>query len=207
MAALIALSVSAVVAGAMQSRSGSLLTIGMILLAAASAYALAPRVRARVTGWLEPWSVPLGSGYQFIQAEYVTAAGGVAGAASGEAISRVPEIHTDLVLVAIGGRIGIVGATAVLALCAILVLRCVIAASRYGSGTGQYLALSLASLLAVQIILIVGGVLRVLPLTGLTLPLVSYGGTSMLVTFFGLGLILGVGASGTTRDIRSSDVA
>lgn len=194
MATLIALSVFVTVAAAMQSRVGTTAAIIVLVVTAAGGYAVVPRLRDRVLGWLDPWSAPTGIGFQFIQSDFVLAASGVIGNSTSNSAPRVPEVHTDFILVAIDNRFGVLAVAAVLALNAVLVLRCVMNALRAEGGPGAYFALSLAVLFGIQTVLIVGGVLRVLPLTGLTLPLVSYGGTSMLMTFFAVGLILQIGS-------------
>ena len=194
MAALVVLGAFAALSSVQQSRS--FLGLALILLGGAgvSAYVWAARVRDRVAGWRDPWRDPAGSGFQFVQSEVALAAGGVAGQASTPPVSSVPEVHTDLILVAIASQFGVAVAAAVLALSAILVCRCVAAALRVSDGFRSLLILSLAALIGVQLLLIVGGTLRVVPLTGLTFPLVSYGGTSMLVTLFAFGVIVGAGA-------------
>ncbi len=106
----------------------------------------------------------------------------------------MPEVHTDLVLIAVASQFGLPVGLAALALAALLVCRCMLAGLRARDGFRALLAISLAMLIAIQVILISGGSLRVLPLTGLTFPLLSYGGTSMIVTQFALGIILGIGA-------------
>jgi cell division protein FtsW (lipid II flippase) len=120
--------------------------------------------------------------------------------------TRVPEVHTDFILVAIATQWGWVGAMAVLALAAIVVCRCVAAALRAADGFRSLLALGIAALLGIQVLLICGGTLRVLPLTGLTLPLVSSGGTSMVATLFVLGIVSGIGAAGAGESVNVSRV-
>lgn len=109
-------------------------------------------------------------------------------------MTSVPEIHTDFVLITVGSQFGWVGAVAVLVLAGLLVCRCALAVLRATDGFRALLAFSLSALLGIQLVLIVGGTLRVLPLTGLTFPLLSYGGTSMVATMFALGVVAGIGA-------------
>ncbi len=194
MAALIALGAVAIVSGVLNSRSSLFLATAVIGCAAAAAYATAPRIRDRVLGWLDPWEDPMGRGFQFLQADFGTTAGGMLGTRGPHAALRVPEVHTDFVLIGISSQFGLLTAIAVLVLSAIVVLRSVMNATRSADGFGALLALSIASVYGIQLLLIAGGTLRVLPLTGLTFPLVSYGGTSLVVTLFSLGLIVGIGA-------------
>ena len=194
MAALTALSAFAIIAGSLRSRWS---VIGMGVLVAAviwSAPSLSPRVQARVTSWLDPWHAPTGPGYQFIQGEFALATGGVGGTRLSSDVRNVPEVQTDFILAAIGNHWGIVVSGAVLALLAIVVLRCARNSLLAQGELEQQMALALTVLLGLQVLLILGGVLRLIPLTGLTVPFVSYGGTSLLVTGFTVGVILGVGA-------------
>ena len=150
------------------------------------------RVRERVLAWMDPWQDPAGRGFQLLQADYSFALGSLLGRLPAR-VSAVPEVHTDLILVAIGNQFGWLGTVGTLALLSVLLCRCVSIAFRTGTGFAPLLILSVAAILGLQIILIVGGTIRALPLTGLTLPLVSYGGTSMIATLFMLGIVLGFG--------------
>jgi cell division protein FtsW (lipid II flippase) len=195
MAALVVLGAFASIATVLSSK-GSLSAAGaMLMLAAIASYAVAPRVRDRVAGWLEPWQDPIGRGFQFVQADYGLSTGGVFGVRSPAFAARVPEVHTDFILVGVATQWGLVGAVAVLGLLSMLVCRCVVAAVKSSSGFHSLLALALASVIGIQVLLILGGTLRVLPLTGLTVPLVSFGGTSMIATLFALGVVAGIGAT------------
>jgi cell division protein FtsW (lipid II flippase) len=171
--------------------------MGVVVIAViCSAPILSHRVQGRVDSWLDPWLAPTGTGYQFIQGEYALATGGLAGARLAPDVRNVPEVQTDFILAAIGAQSGVLVSSAVLALLAILVLRCARNGLLAKTELEKQMALALTVLLGLQILLILCGVLRLMPLTGLTVPFVSYGGTSMLVTGFTVGVILGVGARG-----------
>jgi cell division protein FtsW (lipid II flippase) len=194
MAALTALAAFAIIAGSLRSRL-SVLAMGAAVGAVIwSAPALSPRVQARVDSWLDPWQAPTGSGYQFIQGEYALAWGGLGGGGVIPDVRSVPEVQTDFILTAVGAQFGILVSGAVLALLAIVVLRCARSAVGMSTELEQYIAVALSVLLGLQTLLILGGVLRLIPLTGLTLPFVSYGGSSMLVTGLTVGVIVGIGA-------------
>jgi cell division protein FtsW (lipid II flippase) len=196
MAALTALAALAIIAGSLRSR-WSVLAMGAVVAAVMwMAPRLSPRVEARVVNWIDPWQAPTGPGYQFIQGEYALAMGGLAGGRVNPDVRNVPEVQTDFILAAIGAQFGVLVSVAVLALLVVVVLRCAQNALLAGTELEKQMALALTVLLGLQILLILGGVLRLLPLTGLTVPFVSYGGTSMLVTGFSVGLILGIGARG-----------
>jgi cell division protein FtsW (lipid II flippase) len=196
MAALIGLGAVASFVSIAPSRAGVVSSLVVLGVGAAAGYIAAPRIRERVTGWLDPWADPARRGFQFIRADYGLASGGLIGTGRGNGAERIPEVHTDFVLAGIGAIFGMLGALAVLALTAVLVCRCVLAALRAQNGFQALLALTFAAIIGIQVLLIAGGTLRVLPLTGLTLPFVSYGGSSMLASSFSIGLILGIGASG-----------
>lgn len=197
MAALTALAAFAFIAGILRSRWSVLAmgaAVGAVIWLAPS---LSPRVQTRVDNWLDPWQAPTGAGYQFIQGEYALSWGGIGGGRMAPDVRNVPEVQTDFILSAIGAQFGVLVSGAVLALLAVVVMRSARNALLAPSELEQYFAVALVVLLGLQILLILGGVLRLLPLTGLTVPFVSYGGTSMLVTGFTVGVVLGIGAKGT----------
>ena len=194
MAALVVLGASATVVSVVRSRAAAGIALLLLGGGLAGAYVVVPRVRDRVLGWLDPWQDPAGRGFQFVQADFSLVAGNLVGDGRALSAGNVPEIHTDLVLIAVTSQLGLVSGVAVLALAGVLVCRCMLAGLRAGDGFRSLLAIGLAVLIATQVILITGGSLRVLPLTGLTFPLVSYGGTSMIVTQFAIGIVIGIGA-------------
>lgn len=195
MAALVVLGAFATVAGIVSSKMSLGAAGGLLVLAAIAAFVAAPRVRDRVDGWLDPWRDPAGRGFQFVQADYGLAAGGLLGFEGPLPAASVPEIHTDFVLVGVGSQFGWLGAVSVLVLAGLLVCRCVLTALRAPDGFRSLLAFSVSALIGIQVLLIAGGTLRVLPLTGLTFPLLSYGGTSMVATLFAVGIVVGMSAA------------
>jgi cell division protein FtsW (lipid II flippase) len=199
MAALVVLGAYASIASVLRAKSSIGPAGGILILAAVASYAMAPRVRDRIVGWLEPWHDPVGRGFQFVQADYALAAGGLFGESSPIVPARVPEVHTDFILVGVASQWGLAGVVAVLALLCVIVCRCVSAALNAGNGLRSLLAMAMATLIGVQVLLISGGTLRVLPLTGLTVPLVSFGGTSLVVTLFALGIMAGLRTSGVSE--------
>ena len=153
------------------------------------------RLGIRVQNWIDPWADPLASGYQQVQSEYALAAGGALGVGLGRGDpARIPDVQTDFVLAVIGEELGIAGTLVVLGLLLLVSLRAFQIALRAPAGVGRFLAAGLGATVAVQTLLIAGGVARLIPLTGLTLPFVSYGGTAMIVNFLTVGLLLTVSA-------------
>ncbi len=173
-------------------RAGYLLWgAGMFLVGSVLAYALYPHVRARIDIWLDPWADPSGRAYQVVQSLFALGSGGALGTGLGYGFpGLVPEVHTDFIFAAIGEELGLAGAGAVMMLYILLVYRAFRAALLAPSPFRALLAGGLAVLLGLQVLVIVGGVTKFLPLTGVTLPLVSYGGSSVVATFILLGMVL-----------------
>jgi cell division protein FtsW (lipid II flippase) len=169
--------------------------LGLILfvLGALAAFALFPHVRVRAEVWLNPWADTVGRGYQTVQALLALASGGLLGVGLGYGYpGYIPAVHTDMPLAALGEEIGAAGLLAIVALYTLLVVRGVHIAMRAADGFQALLAAGLSVALGVQTLLILGGTLRVLPLTGITLPFISYGGSSLLTNFLIVGLLLRV---------------
>jgi cell division protein FtsW (lipid II flippase) len=156
------------------------------------------RIGLRVQNWLDPWQDPRGVGYQPVQSEYALAAGGFFGTGLGLGQPwYIPEVQTDFVFSALGEELGLLGTVAILALYLVLVLRGFLIALQAQDGFARLVAVGLSSILGLQTLIIVGGVVRLIPLTGITLPFVSYGGSSLLTNFLIVGLLLHI--SGTRR--------
>jgi hypothetical protein len=150
-------------------------------------------VQARLAAWLQPWADPIGNGYQTIQALMSMAAGGVVGQGLGlGSPGFVPAAHTDFIFSSIVEEWGLIGGVAVLASLAVLIQRGFKIARGRASTFPLVLAAGLSAGMALQVLLIIGGVLRLLPLTGITVPFVSYGGSSLVTSFASLALLLKV---------------
>ena len=168
-------------------------------LGAAVVYTLVPRVGVRVDTWLNPWKDVAGAGYQSVQAIYTIADGGLFGTGLGRGYilnangsKVVPEVQTDYISAALFSELGFVGAV-VLVLCYLLITyRGLRVASLAGDWFSKLLAAGITATFAIQAILILGGVVRVLPLTGITLPFVSYGGSSLISNWLALALLLSI---------------
>lgn len=151
-------------------------------------------IRQRVQIWLDPWSDPTGAGYQIVQSLFAMGSGGLTGVGFGLGMpERIPAAHTDFIIAAIGEELGLCGALAVLALFLIVAVRGFAVAQKAGNPFGYLCAAGLSLLFAWQVVVIVGGVIRLLPLTGVTLPFVSYGGSSLVSSFATIGLLQGLG--------------
>lgn len=155
------------------------------------AYRNFPHFQERVSNWLDPWADPYDLGYQHAQSEYALASGEIfgTGLAQGNP-DLIPLVHTDFVFSAIGEELGLLGTFVVLLLFMLLVYRGFFIALRARDLFGRYLAAGLTSILAIQTLIIIGGTLRLIPLTGITLPFISAGGSSLLTNFIVVGLLM-----------------
>ncbi len=159
------------------------------------AYRLFEHVRDRVSIWVDPWAQAQERGYQLVQALMALGAGGVFGTGLGYGLpDYIPAVHTDFVIAAIGEELGLLGSLAVVALYLLLVYRGFRIALRAPDTYLQLLAVGLSTVLGLQALVILGGTTRLIPLTGVTLPFVSYGGSSLLVNFAIIGLLLRISA-------------
>ncbi len=174
---------------------------GMLFVAGAVAsWAFFDHVQRRVSVWLDPWADPQGAGYQVIQGAYALAWGGTTGVGPGLGIAgRIPFDETDFIFAIIGEELGLLGATAVLVAFLVLAGSGLRIAREAGEGFGSLLAVGLTTLLAFQAFIIMAGVTRLLPLTGVTLPFVSYGGSSLVANYMLLALLLRVSDQSARR--------
>jgi cell division protein FtsW (lipid II flippase) len=184
--------------------SGRLIYVaaGLVLLALAGllGYSLFDVVRIRVEAWWNPWADPTGRSYQIVQSLIAIAAGGLAGRGPGlGAASVIPVAHSDFIFAALAEEWGLVGAGAAAALLALIVQRGLRMALLAPTLFGQLLAGGLSGLLGLQALLIMGGVIKLTPLTGLTLPFLSYGGSSLVSAFVLVGLLLKLSAGAGGR--------
>ncbi len=169
---------------------------GVLLLLGAGTigYYLFDVVRLRIDAFLNPWLDPSGRSFQVVQSLLAFASGGLFGQGLGQGLpTAIPVVHTDFVFTAIGEEYGLLGALAVLVCFALLVSRAFHIALEAKSGFEQLLAAGIGTMFGVQTIVIMAGTLKLLPLTGVTLPFVSYGGSSLVTSFVMVGLLLFIG--------------
>jgi cell division protein FtsW (lipid II flippase) len=186
---------------ALRKISYVIVSLALFFGGSAFAYVTFDRVGVRIQNWLDPWRDPFNAGYQQIQADYSMSSGGVLGTGIGRGEPwRIPAVHTDYVFAAIVEEWGALAGTVVIALFGILLFRGLRIASQADSLYDRYLAVGLSASIAIQAIVILGGVLRALPLTGVTLPFVSAGGTSLLLNGFAIGLLLNLSHHQAARE-------
>jgi cell division protein FtsW (lipid II flippase) len=147
--------------------------------------------QTRVQAWLDPWSHFATSGYQIIEGWFALATGGLSGVGPGQGNPGViPEASTDFIFAAIGEEIGLIGVTALLITYLLMVGSGLRVAVRSQRSFSKLLATGFSILLAVQVFVVVGGITRIIPITGITLPFVSYGGSSLVSNYILLAILL-----------------
>ena len=178
------------------------LGIILFLIGAAILYEVVPHVRTRVDIWIDPYADPLGTGYQIIRGLYAFGRGGILGTGLGAGLPQVggvpaiPAVHTDFVFAALAEELGMLGALAILALYAVIAERGLRIAATAADDFRALLAVGLTLVIVIQAALIAAGNLKLVPLTGITLPFVSYGGSSLLANAIVVGLLLALSDRG-----------
>ncbi|WP_308638914.1 stage V sporulation protein E [Paenibacillus silvisoli] len=180
-------------AGARMAHLGSLALVGVAGLV--GLILAAPYRLQRITAFLDPWADPLGAGYQSIQSLYAIGPGGLVGLGLGmsrQKFSYLPEPQTDFIFSIVSEELGFIGGTAIITLFAILLWRGMRTAIAAPDTFGSLLAVGIIGIVAVQVFINIGVVIGMLPVTGITLPLVSYGGSSLTLLLTALGILLNI---------------
>jgi cell division protein FtsW (lipid II flippase) len=177
-------------------------------------YQIFPHVQTRVDIWLDPWADPLGKGYQILQSLFALAAGGLFGRGLGNGYlllqsgaTIIPALETDFIFSAIGEELGLAGSAAIVLLYLIFVFRGLRIALRSRDEFSRLLAAGLTTIFGLQAFLIMGGVTKLIPLTGITLPFVSYGGSSIVANFALLALLLLVSDASARENVQVPEKA
>ncbi len=173
---------------------------GLLLLAAnvALTYRVFGYVHQRIDVWLHPWELANGPSYQIVQALYSVAAGGASGTGLGRGSPGfIPFASTDFIFAATAEQIGLAGMLAMLGVYVLLVLRGLQIGLLQPRAFSQLLGVGCSMVLALQCLVIAAGNVSLIPLTGITLPFVSYGGSSLIVNFLLIGLLLKLSARGS----------
>jgi cell division protein FtsW (lipid II flippase) len=181
------------------------LVVGVVLFAVGAAFAHSQftHVQDRVDIWLDPWQDPKGDGFQIVEAQFAFSAGGVTGTGINlGSPGRIPLAETDFIFAAIGEELGLLGAGAVLMAYLLMIGVGLRVALRTEVPFERLLATGLTVLIGVQSFIIIAGVIRVLPLTGVTLPFVSYGGSSLIANYVLLALVLRISDDTASRELE-----
>jgi cell division protein FtsW (lipid II flippase) len=171
--------------------------IGLFVIGSALVYTVVPRIQDRVDNWLDPFGDAQGQGFQLVQSLYALAQGGVVGPGLGKAFlvredgsTVIPVLETDFMFSAVASELGYVGGVGILLGFLLLIQRGFVIAASANDGFSKLLAGGLTAAIGLQAILIIGGVTRLIPLTGVTLPFMSYGGSSVVTNFVLVALLL-----------------
>ncbi len=181
------------IAGARLSHFASLGLAGLagfVLLIVSAPY----RIK-RITSFLDPWSDPLETGFQIIQSLYAVGPGLLMGMGLGESRQKyfyLPEPQTDFIFAILSEELGFIGGVFVLVLFGILLFRGIKIALGAPDLFGSFLAVGITTMVAIQVMINIGVVIGLIPVTGITLPLLSYGGSSLTLMLFSLGILLSI---------------
>lgn len=176
--------------------------VGLILagIAAVALYYMFDHVQLRVSIWLDPFADAQNTGYQIVQGIYSLADGGLFGVGIGRGMGDViPYVESDFIFAAIAEETGMLGAAGVLLLYLLFAIRGIYTAARAKSDFSSFMSVGLTSIIILQAFIIVGGVTRLIPLTGITLPFISQGGSSLIAGFIIVALLLRASDKGTGR--------
>jgi cell division protein FtsW (lipid II flippase) len=171
--------------------------LALFLVGSAAVYTVVPRIESRVENWIQPFDDAQGQGYQLVQSLYALAEGGVLGPGLGRAFlvnadgsTVVPALPTDFMFSAVATELGYVGGVGILLGFLVLIQRGFVIAAGANDGFSKLLAGGLTATIGLQALIIIGGVIRLIPLTGVTLPFMSYGGSSVVTNFALVALLL-----------------
>ncbi|WP_251197632.1 FtsW/RodA/SpoVE family cell cycle protein [Anaerotardibacter muris] len=176
------------------------LIVGLVTIAigAVILFLFFSHVQVRVDTWLDPFADPTDTGYQLVQSIFSMADGGLFGVGIGSGLAdNIPIVESDFIFAAIAEETGLLGAAGVLLLYLCFAIRGLVTAARAKSDVSSFIAVGLTATIVLQAFIIVGGVTRLIPLTGLTLPFVSQGGSSLLASFIAVGFLLKCGDQST----------
>lgn len=188
----------------------SYVIIGLALLAvgAFGMYQIMSHVQVRVAIWLDPFSDAQNLGYQIVQSLFSLADGGLAGVGIGKGMADIiPVVASDMIFAAIGEEMGLLGGSAVLLLFMLFAVRGLTTAARAKSDLAAFSAAGLTAAISFQAFTIVGGATKLIPLTGVTLPFMSQGGSSLLASFVIVALLLRAGDEATGRSTEIANTS
>lgn len=169
-------------------RVGILAVIALVILILAAPYRV-----ARITAFLDPWSDPLGSGFQIIQSYYAIAPGGLLGVGLNQSMQKhyyLPEPQTDFIFAICAEELGWIGASLIIIVYLLLVIECVSIALKCKDCFRCYVVIGITSLFTIQVLINLGVVVGLFPVTGITLPFLSYGGSSLIMMMSSFGFIM-----------------
>ncbi|MDR2721349.1 MAG: FtsW/RodA/SpoVE family cell cycle protein [Coriobacteriaceae bacterium] len=184
--------------------------LGLAILGAMAAWMIFSHVQVRVDIWLDPFDDAAGKGYQIVQSLFSMADGGLFGVGIGRGLAEsIPVVESDFIFVAIAEEAGLLGGAGILLLYLCLTIRGFTTAARAKSDVSSFIAVGLIATIVLQAFIIVGGITRLIPLTGLTLPFISQGGSSLLASFISIGFLMKCGdeATGVGEELKTSNLS
>lgn len=166
------------------------IALGLAAVGSVAGYFMFGHVRERVKIWLDPWKYALGESYQIVEGMYSISAGGLTGVGLGQGhFQNLPVKESDMIYAIICEEFGIIFAIGLMIIYFLLFYRGIRAAFVTDDKYSQLIAVGFSTMIACQTLVIIGGIFAVIPLTGITLPIISYGGSSVLTIFFALGIL------------------
>ena len=167
----------------------------MVIVVGVLGYLTMNHIRVRVNVWLDPWADPSNTGYQITQGLYGIASGGYFGTGLGNgSLQNIPEIQNDFIFSAICVEMGVFGGAAVILLFFLLSYRCFKITINTTNAFNKVVGLGISVMFSLQTFIIIGGVINLIPLTGITVPFVSSGGSSVVASFAALGIMQAISA-------------
>jgi len=184
-----------------------LLVCGVVGAGGVLGILLEPYRLARFTSFLDPWKDPRGDGYQLIQSLLALGSGGLLGSGLGQSRQKcyyIPEPHTDFIFSIIGEELGMIGCTIIVVLFVIFIWRGLVTASKAKDTFGKLLAVGITSVIAIQAIINIAVVTGCMPVTGVPLPFISYGGSSLIFNLIAMGVLLNISRQNKSAEIKQN---
>lgn len=185
-----------------------LVIVAIGVVAMAVPYMVTDERIARFTGAYQPFLTPDSDGYQIIQSYVAIGVGGLTGEGLGQSVQKLgylTQAHTDFIMAIVAEELGFIGVFIVIGLLAVIVLRGIFISRRCRDSFGALLAIGISSMVGIQAFVNLGAISGLLPITGVTLPFISYGGTSLLVLLISMGVLNNIAMSVRKREFESDD--
>lgn len=187
---------------------GILVAVGIGLLLLAAPYMVTDERLSRFTGAYKPFETPESDGYQLIQSYVAIGVGGLTGEGLGQSVQKLgylTQAYTDFIMAIVAEELGFIGVFIVIGLLAVIVLRGIFIARKCKDSFGALLAIGISSMVGIQAFINLGAISGILPITGVTLPFVSYGGTSLLVLLISMGILNNIAMSVKRKELEAED--
>ncbi len=184
-----------------------LIAVGLLLIALAVPYMVTEERISRFTGAYQPFITPDSDGYQLIQSYVAIGVGGLTGEGLGQSVQKLgylTQAHTDFIMAIVAEELGFIGVFIVIGLLAVIVLRGIFISRKCQDSFGALLAIGISSMVGIQAFVNLGAISGLLPITGVTLPFISYGGTSLLVLLISMGILNNIAKTVRKREYETA---